>query len=134
MARKDYALIGSTLVVMSISLLDANEDVNEARAHLFRALGDPTRLRIYQTIVEAERPMNVTEICEWTGCSPNLVSHHLKCLRNCGLVTAERDGRMKFYEVGREEGIRILGLCDECIRRNVESVLGCEIMRVGDDR
>ena len=114
---------------MSISLLQSTDDVNEARAAIFRALGDETRLRIYQTIIEADEPLNVTELCERTDLSANLVSHHLQCLKNCQLVTVERDGRKRFYEVARTEGIELLELADECIRQNIESVLGCEIVR-----
>lgn len=114
---------------MSVSLLQSSDDVNEARANIFHALGDPTRLRIFQEIVEAEEPLHVSAICEQTDLAPNLVSHHLKCLRNCLLVTAEREGRKKFYQVARPEAVEILELADECICQDVESVLGYEIVR-----
>lgn len=116
-------------VVMNTQLLQGTEDVNEARASIFRALGDPTRLRIFQTLVDSDTPLHVTAICERTDLEPNLVSHHLQCLKNCQLVAAERDGRKKFYEVSRPEAVELVGLADECIRQNVESVLGCEIVR-----
>lgn len=117
---------------MSVSLLQSNEDVNEARANIFQALGDPTRLRIFQTIVEADGPLSVTEICEQTDLSPNLVSHHLQCLKNCLLVEAERDGRKRYYELARPQGVQLVELADECIRQNLESVLGCEIVSEDD--
>lgn len=112
---------------MSGSLLQSSEDVNEARATIFQALGDPTRLRIFQTIVEADEPLHVTAICKRTDLAPSLVSHHLKCLRNCLLVTAEQEGRKKFYRVAQSEAIQVLALVDEWIRQDMESVLGCEI-------
>lgn len=114
---------------MGVSLLEPGEDVNEARANIFRALGDPTRLRVLQTIIEADEPVHVTAICERTDLAPNLVSHHLRCLRNCLLVTAEREGRKKFYRVARSEAVRMLELADQCIRLDVESVLGCDVVR-----
>lgn len=113
---------------MSSTLLQATEDVNEARANIFSALGDPTRLGIFQTLVEADRPLNVGELCDRTDLGTNLVSHHLQCLKNCQLVAAERDGRRKYYEVRRPEAVEMLSLADDCIRQNVESVLGCEIV------
>jgi DNA-binding transcriptional ArsR family regulator len=116
---------------MSSRLLQADRDVNEARANIFRALGDPTRLRIYQTLVEADEPLNVSTICEHTDLETNLVSHHLQCLKNCQLVDAERDGRKIFYELSRPEAVEMVALADDCIRQNVESVLDCEV--VGDD-
>lgn len=114
---------------MSVQLLQGTDDVHDARANIFRALGDPTRLRIFQTLAEASEPLYVTEICERTDLEPNLVSHHLQCLKNCALVEAERDGRKKFYGVSRPEAVELVGLADECIRQNIESVLGCEIVR-----
>ncbi|WP_338729954.1 metalloregulator ArsR/SmtB family transcription factor [Haladaptatus sp. DJG-WS-42] len=114
---------------MTVSLLNASEDVNRARANIFSALSDPTRLRIFQTIVEADDRLNGTAICDRTGLAANLVSHHLQCLTNCTLVAAERDGRKKFYRVARPEAIGLLELADECIRQDIESVLGCEIVR-----
>ena len=113
---------------MNAQLLRSTDDVNEARASIFGALSDPTRLRIFQTLLEAEDPLTVTELCERTGCNTNLVSHHLQCLKNCQLVDAEKDGRMRYYEVSRPEAGEMVELADDCIRRNIESVLGCEIV------
>jgi DNA-binding transcriptional ArsR family regulator len=117
---------------MSVQLLQSTDDVNEARANIFSALGDPTRLRIYQTLVEADEPLNVTDLCDRTDLDTNLVSHHLQCLRNCQLVTAERDGRKKYYQISRPEAVEMLELADDCIRQNIESVLGCEIVADAD--
>ena len=113
---------------MSIQLLQSTADVNEARANIFGALSDPTRLRIFQTLLEADEPLNVTELCERTKLKTNLVSHHLQCLKNCQLVDAERDGRKKYYTVSRPEAAEMVALADDCIRQNIESVLGCEIV------
>lgn len=120
-------------IVMSSSLLQPNDDVNEARANIFSALGDPTRLRIFQSLVDADEPLNVGELCERTDLGTNLVSHHLQCLKNCQLVSAEPDGRKKYYQVSRPEAVEMLALADDCIRQNVESVLGCEIVTDIDD-
>lgn len=113
---------------MSVQLLQSNQDVNEARANIFRALGDPTRLRLFQALTEADDPLNVSELCERADCEPNLASHHLRCLKNCQLVDAERDGRKRFYEVSRPEAVEMVGLADNCIRQNIESILGCEVV------
>lgn len=117
---------------MSTQLLQGSEDINEARANIFGALSDPNRLRIFQTLAEADDALHVTGICDRTALEPNLVSHHLQCLKNCQLVEAERDGRKKFYEVSRPEAVELVAVADECIRQNIESVLGCEIVREDD--
>lgn len=113
---------------MSTDLLRGSQDVNDARANIFSALGDPTRLRVFQTLVEAGRPLNVGELSTRTDLETNLVSHHLQCLKHCQLVDAERDGRKKYYEVSRAEAVEMLALADEVVRQNVESVLGCEVV------
>ena len=118
---------------MSTQLLQGSEDVNEARANIFRALGDPTRLRIFQTLAEADVPLHVSALCEQTDLEANLVSHHLQCLKNCQLVDAEKDRRKKYYEVSSPEAVEMLSLADDCIRQNVESVLGCEIVTETDN-
>ena len=113
---------------MSVQLLQSSDEVVEARANIFSALSDPTRLRIYQSLIESDEPLTVTELCDRVGLKANLVSHHLQCLKNCQLVESEKEGRKRYYEVSRPEGVEMLSLADECIRQNVESVLGCEIV------
>ena len=113
---------------MSVQLLQSSDEVIEARANIFSALSDPTRLRVYQSLIESDAPLTVTELSERVGVATNLVSHHLQCLKNCQLVEAEKEGRKRYYDVSRSEGAEMLSLADDCIRQNIETVLGCEII------
>lgn len=113
---------------MGTTLLRSHDEVLEARARIFRALGDENRLRIFQTINEAEEPLNVSEICDHVELSPNLVSHHLQCLKDCTLVDVTKDGRKRFYDVSRSEAVEMVQLADDCITQDIENVLGCEIV------
>lgn len=113
---------------MSKQLLQSSDEVVEARANIFSALSDPTRLRIYQALFEGDTPMTVTNLCDRVELEANLVSHHLQCLKNCQLIEVEKEGRKRYYEVSRPEGIEMLSLADECIRQNVESILDCKIV------
>lgn len=75
----------------------------EAAARLAAALGDPTRLSVAVALAEAG------ELCgcdlAWIlGRAQNLVSHHLKVLREAGLVTPRRDGRTVLYALSRPGG------------------------------
>ena len=63
----------------------------------FRALGDETRLRILELLVDGER--SVAELIDLTGLGQSLVSHHLRTLRDAGLVVTRRDGRWIFYDI-----------------------------------
>ncbi len=105
-------------------------DLTTARAHLFRALGDRTRLDIVR-LLEEKGSLSVSEICEGLGKSQNLVSHHLACLRNCGIVKAERDGRNTIYSLRDERISRLLQMADDHIREVLEGILTCEVVREG---
>jgi ArsR family transcriptional regulator len=63
----------------------------------FRALGDETRLRIFEELIAGERC--VAELMESTGLGQSLVSHHLRTLRDAGLVADRREGRWVFYAI-----------------------------------
>jgi ArsR family transcriptional regulator len=64
-------------------------------AETFRALGDPTRVRILDALSRDE--LCVCEVATLVGLSESAVSHQLRLLRNLRLVRARRDGRMVFY-------------------------------------
>lgn len=72
----------------------------EQLARVFRALGDPTRIRLLSLI--AAHPGGEACICDLTvpvGLSQPTVSHHMKQLTDAGLVTREQRGRWAFYRV-----------------------------------
>ena len=63
----------------------------------FRALGDETRLRVLETLTTGERC--VGDIMDALGLGQSLVSHHLRALREAGLVVVRRDGRRMHYAI-----------------------------------
>ncbi|WP_349878191.1 metalloregulator ArsR/SmtB family transcription factor [Micromonospora sp. HUAS YX12] len=67
----------------------------EMVAKFFRALGDPTRLRLLEFLLHDEH--TVGECVAHVGLAQGRVSTHLACLADCGYVTARRDGRRTFY-------------------------------------
>lgn len=69
----------------------------EAAAAAFAALGDPVRLRIISEL--ADRPRCVCELLERVRIAPNLLSYHLRVLREAGLVSASRRGRWIDYRL-----------------------------------
>lgn len=74
-----------------------------ALADLLRTLGDPTRLRILTALDGVCVP--VTAIVEATGVRQPTVSHHLRILRDGGLVVGERRGGYVYYCLATE-GLR----------------------------
>lgn len=80
------ARIRSTLA----SIVDPPEELRDLRS-FHKALADVNRLRIVRRL--ADGPSTVTELIEQVGLSQPLVSHHLKRLRDAGLVDTRRAGR-----------------------------------------
>ena len=78
-------------------LLTAEKTGLAVKAKLFRGLGDPSRLSILDTLRGG--PLTVGAIIEATGLSQSNVSNHLGCLRDCGLVVAEQQGRFVTYHL-----------------------------------
>lgn len=64
---------------------------------LGRAMADPTRSRILMTLLDG--PIYPAALARELDLSPSNVSNHLTCLRDCGIVVAEPEGRRTRYEV-----------------------------------
>lgn len=64
---------------------------------LGRAMADPTRSQILMSLLEG--PCYPAELSRSLELSRSNVSNHLTCLRDCGLVVAEPEGRRTRYEM-----------------------------------
>lgn len=72
-------------------------DVVEASARIHSALGDPTRVEICWLLAEKER--SVTELVGELKISQPLASHHLRVLKEAGLVSSKRDSYWTRYRL-----------------------------------
>lgn len=74
-------------------------DLDEASllAARFAALGDPVRLRLLSLLTSSEDAICACDLVEPVGKSQPTVSHHLKVLREAGLVTSEKRGVNIWY-------------------------------------
>ncbi|MEU6031500.1 metalloregulator ArsR/SmtB family transcription factor [Streptomyces tauricus] len=71
----------------------------ETAARMFKALGDPVRLRLFSAVASHEGgEACVCDISD-VGVSQPTVSHHLKKLKDAGLLTSERRGTWVYYRV-----------------------------------
>ncbi|MGO3363018.1 MAG: Cd(II)/Pb(II)-sensing metalloregulatory transcriptional regulator CmtR [Corynebacterium sp.] len=64
---------------------------------LGRAMADPTRSRILMTFLDG--PNYPAVLSRNLGLTASNVSNHLACLRDCGIVVAEPEGRRTRYEI-----------------------------------
>ncbi len=75
-------------------------------ADLFRLLDDGNRLKIFWILCHGEEcVMNLSALMEMS--SP-AVSHHLRQLRDAGLITSRRDGKEVYYQAAGTEKSRVL--------------------------
>lgn len=86
---------------------NASPDAPEtARVHVhdcasrLKLLSDPTRLRVMRLLLEA--PSHVGDLQQRIDIEQSLLSHHLRVLRDAGLVSSERDGKAVLYRVAPE--------------------------------
>ena len=69
-------------------------------AQVFKALGDPTRVRLLSLIAAGEGgEACICDLTDPVGLSQGTVSHHMKLLANAGLVTREQRGRWAYFTI-----------------------------------
>ena len=85
------------------------DDATTARmAETFKALADPTRVRILHALSHAE--LCVRDLALLLGMSESAVSHQLRMLRNLHIVRSRRDGKLVFYTLDDDHVIRLFQL------------------------
>jgi ArsR family transcriptional regulator len=88
-------------------VLEATGVELEGAAALFAALADPVRLRILAVLADAGRC--VCDIRTEVPIAANLVSYHLRVLREAGLIEGSRRGRWIDYHLTGDAGARMAG-------------------------
>lgn len=78
---------------------DVTEPEAETYAGWFKALADPTRIRILNLLARSEEPVCVCDIVDHFPLGQPAISHHLKVLRDVRFVLAERRGTFMYYRV-----------------------------------
>ncbi len=86
----------------------------EITTKFFRGLGDLTRLRIVELLLD-EGEQNVSELVEQLGQPQSRVSSQRACLRWCGYVTRRREGKRIYYRVADERVAQLLTLARSII-------------------
>lgn len=90
--------------------LDEEEAV--ATAELFKALADPARVRIVNTLATNPEPVCVCELIEPLGLSQPTVSHHLKKLTEAGLIEREQRGKWAYFSLKRDAVEKLATVAD----------------------
>ena len=72
-------------------------------AELFKAVADPTRLRLVKLLAQNRSPLCVNALTARLGVTQSAVSQHLRVLRQAGLVQGERSGCHVHYSLDRRK-------------------------------
>ena len=89
-----------------------SDDEAAATARLFGALGEPSRVRLVNLLVDAGEPVCVCELIEPLGLAQATVSHHLKRLTDAGLLDREERGKWAYYSINAKAMSRLASLVD----------------------
>ena len=104
----------------------------ELQAKLFRGFADPSRLGILVALRNG--PLTVSEIVEATHLSQPNVSNHLGCLRDCGLVTAEQQGRYVTYHLSDDRVGELIALAESLLADVARGVYECTRYNIKDSK
>lgn len=83
---------------------------------LFNAMGDKVRQDIVSLLTYHSR-LSVGELTQYTKLSRPAVSHHIKVLREAGLVTEERDGTKRYYHPNFSRYITPMRELIDCVEK-----------------
>jgi ArsR family transcriptional regulator len=89
-----------------------SEDEAASTAALFKALGDPARVRIVNLLASQGGEVCACEFEPALGLSQPTVSHHLKKLTDAGLLDREQRGKWAYFSINPEAASRLAGLVD----------------------
>ena len=98
----------------------------ELYARFFRALGDPTRVRLLRLLLNAPAgESSVGELVAALGAPQSRVSTHLGCLRWCGLVQTRREGKQVYYRIADPRLRELLSLSGALVHDHAAGVASC---------
>ncbi|MEV6032735.1 metalloregulator ArsR/SmtB family transcription factor [Nonomuraea sp. NPDC052116] len=102
MSKQELPVLASECCAQLIAEPIAEDEAAEM-ARVFKALGDPIRLRLLSMIGAQESGRQIGDgvcVCELTGAfavTAPTISHHLKVLREAGLIDSQRRGTWVYY-------------------------------------
>jgi len=100
---------------------------SELLARLFRALGDATRLRVLELLLE-EGELHQMELVRRLGATQNRVSEHMSCLVWCGFVQSRTEGRRTLYRVTNRKVGSLLAQAKRFLEANEAQIACCRVI------
>ena len=89
-----------------------SDEETESTAALFRALGDPARVKIVNLLARNDQPVCACEFEPVLGLSQPTVSHHLRKLTDAGLLEREQRGKWAYFSLRRDAVEKLAAVAD----------------------
>ena len=91
------------------------DEINLLNSKLCRILSEPKRIQILYTL--QNEPHHVTALSNELNIPQSTISRHLAMLRQCGLVSSEREGASIIYQLAEPQIIDIIDSIQELLKR-----------------
>jgi ArsR family transcriptional regulator len=110
----DVDMLVETAIACCVPLAAPTLDEDEAvaTAELFKALGDPARVRIVNLVATSSEAVCACHLYEPLGLSQPTVSHHLKKLTDAGLLEREQRGKWAYFSLRRDAVEKLAAVAD----------------------
>ena len=102
--------------------------VPEDQARFLRCIGEPTRLQILELLAKGE--MCVGELTGVLNKEQSLISHHLRALKECNIVTERQEAQKVYYKLTDKRLARLIIDC-EALRKGLSL---CKCQEVNSER
>src|SRR5687767_12567867 len=112
MSKQEFPLLSpnDAACCPPLAVAPLSEEAAAGLAPMFKALGDPVRLRLVSLIASAGSEVCVCDLSDTFDLTQPTISHHLRVLREAGLVTSERRGTWVYYRIHPEALEQLAGL------------------------
>lgn len=96
-------------------------------ADFWQAFSHPIRLRVLEEL-RTEESLNVGQLVDRLGIGQGHLSNHLACLKNCGLVTTEAQGRYVYYRIADHRVSALLDQAEAIFSDHWAGVATCAVV------
>jgi len=114
MATKVPVIQSETCCSSPVAPVEMPATSRERLLAIFKALGDGTRLDVFRLIAAQDSEICACDIVDRFDVSQPTIAHHLKVLRNAGLITVTRRGVWAYYAVD-PDGMEALGSASQAL-------------------
>ena len=110
-----------------MTLMSSRATLIKPYALFFQSLANETRMQVLDLLAD-KGTMNVSEICSELGLEQTLVSHNLRCLTFCGLVTSSREGKSRMYAINEQTISPLMKIVDIHLRKYATNLFNCDVL------